>query len=99
MAFVKESFGTTKDGIEASIYTVSNSNGMTARFTDYGAILVGLIVPDKEGNPTDVVLGFDYLEGYYYNGPYFGATIGRNANRTSGGKFELNGKKYKLEKL
>lgn len=98
MAFVKESFGTTKDGIEANIYTISNSNGMTARFTDYGAILVGLIVPDREGNPTDVVLGFDYLEGYYYNGPYFGATIGRNANRTSGGKFKLDGKKYKLEK-
>ena len=54
MSFVKESFGTTKDGIEANIYTISNNNGMTARFTDYGAILMGLIVPDKDGNPTVV---------------------------------------------
>ena len=98
MSFVKESFGTTKDGIEANIYTISNSNGMVARFTDYGAILVSLVVPDKDGKPTDVVLGFDYLEGYYYNGPYFGSIIGRNANRISGGKFILNNKKYKLEK-
>ena len=98
MAFSKEVFGQTKEGKTAYLYTITNNNGMTAKFTDYGAILVALEVPDRDGNSVDVALGFDELEGYFTNNPNFGATIGRHANRIGGASFELNGKKYQLDK-
>jgi aldose 1-epimerase len=71
---------------------------MIATFTEYGANLVNLIVPDKDGNKADVVLGFDTLAEYEVNAPGFGSFIGRHANRIGGAKFELNGKVYELEK-
>ncbi len=97
MAIEKEFFGHTKDGKTAHIYTISNSSGMLAKFTDYGAILVSLYVPDKKGDVKDVVLGFDNLEDYFVNKPNFGSTIGRHANRIGGAKFTLNGVEYKLD--
>lgn len=97
MAFLKETFGQTKDGQTASIYTITNSNGMTARFTDFGAILVALEVPDRDGNACDVVLGFDRLEDYFGNDSKFGAIVGRHANRIVGASFVLNGQTYVLE--
>lgn len=98
MAFIKETFGQTKDGQTAYLYTITNDNGMTAKFTDFGAILVALEVPDSYGNACDVVLGFDKLEGYFDNSSKFGAIVGRHANRIGGASFVLNGQTYELEK-
>ncbi len=83
---------------EATLYTFENKNGMVMEVTDFGATLYALMVPDKEGNPVDVVLGYDSPEGYM--GPSetgFGATIGRNGNRIGKATFTLNGKTYKLD--
>ncbi len=98
MAFSKEVFGQTQDGKTAYLYTITNNNGMTAKFTDFGANLVALEVPDRDGNPCDVVLGFEKLEGYFSNAANLGATIGRHANRIGGASFVLNGKTYELDK-
>ena len=84
----KQGFGTTKDGKEALLYTLSNKNGMEISVTDYGAHLVSVLVPDKDGKKRDVVLGFDSVTGYETDGSHFGATIGRNGNRIAGAAFE-----------
>jgi aldose 1-epimerase len=97
MGVVKEKFGTTKDGREVSLFTLENKNGMQAKVTNYGAILVNLLVPDKNGKLDDVVLGFDNVEGYFNNGSFFGTVIGPNANRTGGASFEIDGKTYQLD--
>ncbi len=94
----KKIFGLTKEGKEAQLFTVVNKNGAKAVFTDYGAILVALYMPDKNGEMADVVLGYDKLENYFVNDPNFGATIGRHANRIGGAQFELNGVTYELDK-
>ena len=94
----KQGFGTTKDGKEALLYTLSNKNGMEISVTDYGAHLVSVLVPDKDGKKRDVVLGFDSVTGYETDGSHFGATIGRNGNRIAGAAFELHGKTYQLAK-
>ena len=83
----KQGFGTTKDGKEALLYTLSNKNGMEISVTDYGAHLVSVLVPDKDGKKRDVVLGFDSVTGYETDGSHFGATIGRNGNRIAGAAF------------
>lgn len=93
----KEFFGQTKDGTEIYKYWIENSRGMKAGVINYGAILVNLIVPDKNGKKDDVVLGFDSLEPYFENGCFFGATVGPNANRIAGAAFVLDGKKYQLD--
>lgn len=93
----KELFGTTKSGEEIYRYWLENSAGMRAGVMNYGAILVNLFVPDKEGNTADVVLGFDTLEPYFENGCFFGAVIGPNANRVGNACFELDGQKYQLQ--
>lgn len=96
----KEAFGST-DGKPVELYTLKNSQGAVATITTYGGIVTSLKVPDKNGNISDVVLGFDKLEGYtseaYLKGcPYFGALIGRYGNRIGGAKFSLDGKTYQL---
>ncbi len=78
------------------LYTLRNSKGVEASITNYGAILVSLKVPDRNGNLADVVLGFDSLDGYLGEHPYFGAVIGRYGNRIAGGRFVLDGVEYKL---
>lgn len=98
MSIEKEFFGRTKDGKEVMLYTITNKNGMTAKISTYGAVLVSLLVPDKTGKLKDVVLGYDSLEPYFENAPGFGAVIGRNANRIANGTFSLNGKTYQLLK-
>ena len=89
-----------KDFGTVQIYTLTNAKGMEARITNYGATLVSLKVPDRTGALTDVVFGFDSLDGYTQTPapPYFGATIGRYGNRIGGAKFKLEGKDYKLDK-
>ncbi len=94
----KESFGKTPDGHEADLYILGNKNGMEVAITNYGATIVRMIVPDRHGKFEDVALGFDSLEGYTVNKPYFGATIGRYANRIAHGKFTLDGHVYTLPK-
>lgn len=91
MGISKKAFGVTKDGKETFLYTISNQNGMKAAVTNFGAILVQLIVPDSKGESRDVVLGFDSVTGYEKNDCFFGSTIGRNANRIGGAEFELDG--------
>ena len=88
-------FGTTDEGV-AHLYTLTNANGVSATFTNYGAILVKLLVPDANGNFTDVVLGYDSLDHYLNDQSYFGATVGRYANRIGNATFELDGQKYEL---
>lgn len=91
----KMDFGKTPDGKTVELYTLTNGK-ITAKVMTYGAILTELITPDRTGKPGDVVLGFDSLEGYLAGHPYFGATVGRVANRIGGAKFSLDGKDYKL---
>ena len=98
MAFLKEVFGLTKDGNTAYIYTVTNDNGMKVRLTDFGGTIVSLEVPDRDGKPRDVVLGYDTLREYENNGHNLGAIIGRHANRIGGASFVLNGQTYELDK-
>ena len=84
------------DGREVGIFTLRNRNGLEARITEYGAILVSLKTPDKQGVSADVTLGYDDLNGWFDNSAYFGATIGRFGNRIQSGKFTLDGKEYTL---
>jgi len=78
------------------VFTLSNPHGMKMTITNYGAKIMSLIVPDKNGNPGDVVLGYDLPQQYLTGGPYYGAVIGRYANRIAKGKFTLEGKEYLL---
>ncbi len=98
MKITQKSFGITKNGEEASLYTITNGNGMEVSFTDFGAHIVDIIVPDAKGNLADVNLGYKDLKGYEDNQQGFGAFIGRHANRIGGAKFEINGKVYELDK-
>lgn len=88
-------FGKTPDGTAVERYTLTNGR-VTAKVLTYGGIVSELHVPDRDGKPGDVVLGFDTLDGYLKGHPYFGATVGRFANRIAGGKFSLDGKDYTL---
>ncbi len=97
MSFSISDFGFTKSGVKVKLYTLTNQNGVSASFTDFGAIWVTMLVPDKNKQMDDVVLGYDTIEKYELNLPHFGATIGRYANRIARGKFTLEGKKYQLE--
>ena len=90
----KSDFGALPDGTAVQLYTLTNAHGMTARITNYGAILVSLTAPDKTGKFADVTLGFDSLDGYLAGSPYFGATVGRVANRIAKGKYTVDGKEY-----
>ena len=89
-------FGNTPGGGIARLYTLKNRNGVQADITNYGGIVVSLIVPDRNGKPGDIVLGFDSLDGYLKGHPYFGALVGRYGNRIANGRFTLNGVEYKL---
>lgn len=90
-------FGKTKEGVEAYKYEIANSNGMKAVVTEYGASLVSVFVKDKDGNTKDVVLGYDDVATYEKESCYFGATVGRYANRIANAKIEIDGVEYVLE--
>ena len=89
-------FGKTSDGKYAYLYTLKNANGMKADITNYGAIVVSLYAADKNGKFADIVLGYDNLEDYVKETPYFGAIVGRYGNRIGKGKFTIDGKEYSL---
>ncbi len=90
-------FGSLEDGTTVDMLTLKNARGATAKVITYGATLTELWIPDRNGKLGDVVLGFDKLPGYVENHPYFGATVGRVANRIAKGKFTLDGREYSLE--
>jgi aldose 1-epimerase len=96
MGITKSSFGNLPNGSAVDLYTLKNSAGAVCKIITYGGIITELHVPDKTGKPGDVVLGFDTLDGYLGDHPYFGAIVGRFANRIAKGRFTLDGKAYSL---
>ena len=94
----KHAFGKTDDGQAVDLYVLRNKSGMEVSITNYGGVVVSLKVPDKAGKFADVVLGYDDLQGYVTDKSFFGAIIGRYANRIAHGKFTLNGATYSLAK-
>ncbi|MFD1875083.1 aldose epimerase family protein [Hymenobacter bucti] len=97
---ISASFGTA-DGTEIQLFTLTNAKGMKATISTFGGTLTSLLVPDKDGKLSDVVLGFDNVSGYTSpefkkSNPYFGALIGRYGNRIAKGKFTIDGKEYQV---
>ena len=92
----KEPFSKTADGTAVDLYTLTNKVGTEARITTYGGRIVSLKTADRTGKMADIVLGFDTLDGYLKENPFFGALVGRYGNRIGKGKFSLNGTEYKL---
>ncbi|XP_055616929.1 galactose mutarotase [Toxorhynchites rutilus septentrionalis] len=102
VALTVDGFGTVKDPLTGEVqpvrrFTWSNDSGMTVQVISYGAIITSIKVPGMDGTIADVVLGFDHIPGYQMaNNPYFGATVGRVANRIGGAKFTLEGVEYQV---
>lgn len=96
MKIEKEPFGQTKEGVQVDLYTCTNAQGSVLKMTNFGATTVALEVPDRNGDRTNISLGFDSLEGYLGDHPYFGATVGRYCNRIALGRFTLDGQQYTL---
>jgi aldose 1-epimerase len=92
----EEQFGRMPEGREVKIFTLTNKNGLRARVTEYGAILVSMETPDRDGKLADLTHGYDTLEGWLTNTSYFGSSVGRFGNRIADGKFTLDGKEYTL---
>ena len=91
----KKSFGTTRDGKAVDQFTLTNASGASVSLINYGATVTHVLVPDKTGKLGDVALGFDDLAGYQSkDNPYFGATVGRVANRIAKGTYTVDGKVY-----
>ena len=94
----KQAFGMTDSGEPVELYTLTNANGMEARIMTYGGTVVSLKTPDRHGKLGDVALGYETLDGYVKNSPYFGAIIGRYGNRIGKARFSLDGKEHTLGK-
>lgn len=92
----QEPFGRMPDGQAVTLYTLRNSSGVEARICNYGGIVVSLKVPDRDKRLGDVVLGYDTLDEYVRNSPYFGCLVGRYGNRIAKGRFTLKGVTYTL---
>ncbi|MFC1661855.1 aldose epimerase family protein [Gemmatimonadota bacterium] len=91
-----EPFGTTPDGQDVGLFTMTNPTGIEVKAITYGGIIVSLKTPDTTGQLADIVLGYDDLQGYLDASPYFGAIIGRYGNRIGGARFELEGETFTL---
>lgn len=89
-------FGQLPDGRAVELFTLTNAHGIEVRAMTYGAIITAIRTPDRTGTPADIALGFDSLGGYLGGSPYFGAIVGRYANRIAGGRFTLDGVGYQL---
>jgi len=92
----QETFGYTRDNKRVDVFTLTNRSGLRARIMTYGGILLSLQVPNYHGKVHDVVLGYNNLEDYIRYNPYFGAVVGRYANRIAEARFTLNGVEYRL---
>jgi aldose 1-epimerase len=97
MKIEKKSYGKTKDGKGVDLYTVTNKNGLVLKMTNYGATVVAMETPDKNGKLANIQLSFPALEGYLERHPYFGSTVGRYGNRIAGGKFKIGDEEYTLK--
>ena len=86
------------DGQQIELYRLTNAHGIEARIMTYGATLVSLKTPDRTGAMQNIILGFDTLTAYLAGVPYFGATVGRYANRIANARFELDGETYQLSR-
>jgi aldose 1-epimerase len=94
---IRSDFGRMPDGREVQAVTLRNDDGVTVRVISYGARIQEVVTPDRDGHPTDIALGFSSLAGYLSKSdPYFGATVGRFANRIAKGRFTLEGQTYQL---
>jgi aldose 1-epimerase len=89
-------FGTMPSGEPVELFTLTNPQGIEVRAITYGGIIVSLRTPDRDGRPGDVVLGYDSLDGYLRESPYFGAIIGRYGNRIARARFTLDGRIHQL---
>ena len=96
MKLTQGPFGTATDGKKVQRFDLDNGNGIKASVTDYGCILTSLKMPDRRGKAAEITLGFDTLDEYLADHPYFGAVVGRFANRIARGEFELDGTSYSL---
>lgn len=96
MGITSKPFGVLSDGTSITLYSLTNNNGIQADIIDYGGIIVSLFVPDRDGKTDDIVLGYDTIEDYLDRSPYFGALVGRHANRIERASFMLNDIKYEL---
>jgi aldose 1-epimerase len=94
----KERFGETKDGRSIERFHIANDSGMSVELMSYGATLLSVRAKDREGRPDELTLGFDSLEGYLGDHPFFGSTVGRVANRIAGASFSIGPKRVQLEK-
>lgn len=92
----KRPFGSLPSGEQIHLYTFTNSNGVEVSITNFGGRVVNLLIPDRNGELEDVALGFDNLDGYLEKNPYFGALVGRCANRIANARFTLDGHTYQL---
>ena len=91
-------FGNTPAGAAVTLYTLANQKGVTVKIMNYGGIIQSVVAPDRNGHKADIVLGFDSLDEYIeHNSPFFGALVGRYANRIAHAKFSLDGNEYHLE--
>jgi aldose 1-epimerase len=95
LSIEKKPFGMA-DQKPVTLYTLTNAEGNSVQMIDYGAIIVSIQVPDRQGNKVNVTAGFDSIDGYLQRHPYFGSTVGRFCNRIAKGKFTLDGKTYSL---
>jgi aldose 1-epimerase len=89
-------FGKTKEGQPVNVHTLATTRGVRVKLIDYGATVISVETPDKNGEVANITLGFPKLDGYLQRHPYFGSTVGRYANRIAKGKFTLDGKEYTL---
>lgn len=96
LAITKSEFGKTKDSTPIELYTLKNANGVEMDVITYGGRITSLKVPNKDGKLENVILGFDTIEDYQKDNPFFGALIGRYGNRIAKGKFTLNGEEFTL---
>jgi aldose 1-epimerase len=91
-----EPFGKTPDGTPVEVFTLTNKHGVNLRAMTYGAIVLSLETPDRDGKNADIVLGYNTLDEYIKDTPYFGAVVGRFGNRIANGRFSLDGEEYTL---
>jgi len=96
LGFVESPFGKLPSGEAVTLYTLTNTNGLVVKLTNYGGVITSINTPDKNGKMGDIVLGFDSVDGYLKNPSFFGALIGRFGNRIGKGRFTLDSKQYQL---
>jgi aldose 1-epimerase len=95
-SIAQQPFGTTDDGAAVDLYTLTNAHGIEVRITNYGATVVSILTPDRNGAMADIVLGFDDFERYKTNTSFLGVVVGRYGNRIAKGRFSLDGTEYTL---